>query len=660
MNGFTGKAIGVIEAMASSSWNKEFALASHSRPINPPEIQGRVTLQNIVPPFRSVFIALCGFLAAASIKAAKAPARYSIRVLLRIVTVALAMAGLGNAAHAGTTVSSTPIFSETGVLGYTSSAVSLSRAPTGTATTCTVTASGNLVVSGIPAGATVRRAILWWGTTVADPAITLAGTAVSAQQTYTDTLTIGSSQNYFGYRGNVTSIVSGNGTYAFSGLNTSTTVTFGGACLGGAMLMVIYDTAASDPTRLNRIDVFEGFQGIRGAGGATGGTNSSVTLPVNLTGTNRVIASTLAWQGNSTGENAIYTDSVTINGSAISGTNNPVNDANNGTGAGGAALSSYAVDFDTFNVTSIAANQTSLTFANASSNADYVLIQGFVVGATGVESSDALVSSYGLALHNQAGTLRLGSTIDHEILPASYAGSAAATSDDASQNDDEDGVTLPASFTVGQASVVPVAVTGTGGRLQAWIDWNNNNVFDAAEQVATNVTDGGAGDTDSAANSIIALSITPPGGTVAGNKIARFRWSTTSGLGTTALAADGEVEDYQVTVQLAATADLLITKTNTPGVNGNVDQASDSVNSGGTTTYTLTVINNGPDMVTGALVTDTPGSGLTCPATNAVTVAINGVPFGSFTVADLTGAGITLSALGNGESAVLSVTCNVQ
>ena len=114
-----------------------------------------------------------------------------------------------------------------------------------------------------------------------------------------------------------------------------------------------------------------------------------------------------------------------------------------------------------------------------------------------------------------------------------------------------------------------------------------------------------------------------------------------------------------VTVNVTRQTDLSITKTNTPGVNGEVDQASDTVVSGSTTTYTLVVTNNGPDTSVGAIVTDIPGTGLSCPAANAVTITGSGVPPGSFTVGDLTGAGITLGTLANGESTSLSFSCTV-
>ena len=112
------------------------------------------------------------------------------------------------------------------------------------------------------------------------------------------------------------------------------------------------------------------------------------------------------------------------------------------------------------------------------------------------------------------------------------------------------------------------------------------------------------------------------------------------------------------TIVVGAVADLAITKTNTPGVNGEVDQAADTVTSGTTTTYTLVVTNNGPDALTGGIVTDTPVSGITCPAGNPITITGNGVPSGSFTVADLI-AGIALGTLANGDAAILTFSCQV-
>jgi hypothetical protein len=104
-----------------------------------------------------------------------------------------------------------------------------------------------------------------------------------------------------------------------------------------------------------------------------------------------------------------------------------------------------------------------------------------------------------------------------------------------------------------------------------------------------------------------------------------------------------------VTVVGAPLADLAITKSN--GTNG--------VAAGTATSYSLTITNIGPASATGALVRDTPGGGITCPAAGLVTISGDGVPPGSFTIGDLIGAGIALGTLTSGQSAALTYLCQV-
>jgi uncharacterized repeat protein (TIGR01451 family) len=108
-------------------------------------------------------------------------------------------------------------------------------------------------------------------------------------------------------------------------------------------------------------------------------------------------------------------------------------------------------------------------------------------------------------------------------------------------------------------------------------------------------------------------------------------------------------------------ADLRLTKTNTPGTNGEVDQAGDTLVSGTVTTYTLTVTNLGPDAANGAVLTDPAPTGLTCTA--AACTAAGGAacpaPTGAALVAALQGAGATIPTLPNGGSVAISLTCTV-
>ncbi len=111
-------------------------------------------------------------------------------------------------------------------------------------------------------------------------------------------------------------------------------------------------------------------------------------------------------------------------------------------------------------------------------------------------------------------------------------------------------------------------------------------------------------------------------------------------------------------------SDLSITKTNTPGVNGNVDQASDTVTSGASNTYTIVVTNSGPAAVTGAAVRDPAATrtGQTCPtAANAVSCSSatpGACPAATTSMATLD-SGYTLGNMPVGATVTLSFTCTV-
>ena len=85
--------------------------------------------------------------------------------------------------------------------------------------------------------------------------------------------------------------------------------------------------------------------------------------------------------------------------------------------------------------------------------------------------------------------------------------------------------------------------------------------------------------------------------------------------------------------------------------------------SGGTNNYVVAVSNAGPGVADGVILTDTVGAGLICPAANVVTCsgAVNGAvcPAGPLTIANLTGAGITVATLPVNGALQFAYTCNV-
>lgn len=179
------------------------------------------------------------------------------------------------------------------------------------------------------------------------------------------------------------------------------------------------------------------------------------------------------------------------------------------------------------------------------------------IGAAPLVDRGDAPASYGDPLHIIAETGIAGTYLG-ALSPDPEAASQAspdASGDDLDGNDDEDGVTLPQLYAGGttEISVFVNEVTGgvgslTGGvaYLQAWIDFDGNGVFDASEQIASDLQDGSAGDKDSTLNGEIRFDVVVPGTAVLTPTFARFRWSTTEGV--VPVALDGEVEDYVLSI----------------------------------------------------------------------------------------------------------------
>ncbi|MCP4886441.1 MAG: hypothetical protein GY904_07490 [Planctomycetaceae bacterium] len=137
------------------------------------------------------------------------------------------------------------------------------------------------------------------------------------------------------------------------------------------------------------------------------------------------------------------------------------------------------------------------------------------------------------------GTLFMGTTVDAET--------EGSTSPDASgDGEDEDGVTFITSLVVDptQPTVATVSVVAStrGGKLDAWIDFDGNGLFDHnAEHLS-------GGQSLPLASGENRISFTVPTDASPGNTFARFRLSSAGGLLPTGAAADGEVEDHAVTL----------------------------------------------------------------------------------------------------------------
>ncbi|MCY2986728.1 MAG: Ig-like domain-containing protein [Planctomycetota bacterium] len=106
--------------------------------------------------------------------------------------------------------------------------------------------------------------------------------------------------------------------------------------------------------------------------------------------------------------------------------------------------------------------------------------------------------------------------------------------------DDEDGVVFGGAFNPDVNNQTLITVTASAaGFLDAWMDFNRDGLFSPTEQIFTSKP------VVAGAN---ALQTTTPNNALLGTTYARFRLSTTGGLGPTGQAIGGEVEDYAVQV----------------------------------------------------------------------------------------------------------------
>ena len=133
---------------------------------------------------------------------------------------------------------------------------------------------------------------------------------------------------------------------------------------------------------------------------------------------------------------------------------------------------------------------------------------------------------------------RLGTSIDDELdgIP-----SANADGDDLDGVDDENGVAFTR-VVRGIEDTISVLVQGGAGYVHAWIDWNQDNVWDSSEKITNSFFT--AGETK-------LINITPGQTVPTGRTFGRFRISTDDTLNATGPAVDGEVEDFAIDVLAA-------------------------------------------------------------------------------------------------------------
>jgi MSHA biogenesis protein MshQ len=265
---------------------------------------------------------------------------------------------------------------------------------------CSVASSVSASLTGIPTGATIQSAQLYWagsGDTL-DTTVTLNGQTVRAGRQYTSQT--GNGVNYFSGAADVGAIVKGNGTYTFSGLSVTATDPWCAVqgVLGGFALLVVY-SHPDEPFRL--LNVYEGFKSFQNNGFTINLSNFNVPnpLPANVTG--RV--GHITWEGDDTLSQG--GESLLFSGKELTDTMNPSGNQFNSASNISSNSASYGIDFDAYTLDSrfITAGQTSGTTTYRSGQ-DLVLLSAEIVAMPFVGNADLSLAM------TRTGDLRVGST----------------------------------------------------------------------------------------------------------------------------------------------------------------------------------------------------------------------------------------------------------
>lgn len=235
------------------------------------------------------------------------------------------------------------------------------------------------------------------------------------------------------------------------------------------------------------------------------------------------------------------------------------------------------------------------------------------------------------ARHNIIAGKYLGTGVDQE--PDAIPNST-ATGDDLNNTDDEDGVSFLNTPTQGNNTNITVTASSIG-KLDAWVDFDaDGNWTDPGEQIFTNQT------LSVGSN---ALSFPVPISANLGDTFSRWRFSVAGGLSPTGPAADGEVEDYKLTI--FAPPDL---STSTKDVD---DTTVDPLQ---VITYTITVKNNGGVTATGVDVDETINANL--ENLNVTSITNCGAPSNTSNSTQLHVHGVNVAV---GVDCVITYTVNV-
>lgn len=318
---------------------------------------------------------------------------------LRLLAAAAALA-MGGATRARAQISATPVATFEGAINYAVTGTSL-RQSSNAVDPCNAASSGSATLSGIPAGATILGAYLYWaGSGNLDQSVNFRGN-LTADRTWTRSYNNGGQNlTFFGAFENVTSKVAGNGNYTLSGLTVTENGNYcsSSAVVAGWSLFVVY-ADASQPLR--RIEVRDGFLVLRN-------NDFSITLDGFLGAQSPGARATLlSWEGD---EDITGGEEVRVNGTTVS---TPAGNAFNNTISSQGRSNSYGHDLDTYDLSSQVAAGARTASIQVAAGADLILAHALI---TSVDIQLVDVTPKGLAtpVARLGGTTRYSQTFQVE------------------------------------------------------------------------------------------------------------------------------------------------------------------------------------------------------------------------------------------------------
>lgn len=262
---------------------------------------------------------------------------------------------------------------------------------------CSVGGSDTGLLSGLPGGATIEAAYLYWAGSYSDSwwstqrtpdwDVVFDGQPIQADRTFTESFTTGGvTYDFFSGFEDVTAQVAakGNGTYSFSGLSVNTDYPHCPvqAVVAGWSLIVVY-SRPSLPTHV--VNVYDGFQYYRGG-------------EISLTMNNFRIAETgidgkashLTWEGDAENSGALggYSENMLVNGSSLTDAFNPLNNQFNSTINVLGSASEWGVDFDVYDIGPLLGPGDSSATAVYRSGQDLVLLSAEVISVANAPCAD--------------------------------------------------------------------------------------------------------------------------------------------------------------------------------------------------------------------------------------------------------------------------------